>query len=92
MFLKEAGLFFKANQIVVKSNLFSILSNVTKLLTELDVQPAPEVEGKPFNISTINTAIYNYYIKNHKKDNTTLFYTTYENLSEAVNNLFKDYI
>ena len=58
---------------------------------ELDVQLAPEIERKPFNISTISITIYSYYIKNHKKDNTTLFYIIYENLSEVIDNLFKDY-
>ena len=50
------------------------------------------MKENPFNISTISPTIYSYYIKNYKKNGTTLFYIIYKNLSEIVNNLSKDYI
>ena len=43
-------------------------------------------------IFIINIVIYNYYLRNYKKENIILFYVIYKSLFKAVNNLLKDYI
>ena len=115
LFLKEAGLSFKASQLATESNLGpklepnlqpnllfnlalkllpklpSISLNIAKPATESDNNSVPDIENRPFNISTISAAAYNYYLKNHKKEGTTLFYAIYNSLAEAADNLLKDY-
>ena len=71
--------------------LFSISLNIIKLIIKYNNDSVLKVKEKPFNIFTINIAVYNYYFKNYKKEGTILFYTTYKSLTEAADNLLKDY-
>ena len=48
--------------------------------------------GNFFNIFIINIIIYDYDLRNYKKEGIILFYITYENLFKAVNYLLKNYI
>ena len=45
-----------------------------------------------FNIFIINIIIYNYYLRNYKKENIIFFYAIYKSIFKAADNFLKDYI
>ena len=69
----------------------SISLNIAKPTTKSNNNSVLNVKDKPFNIFIISTAAYNYYLKNYKKEKIILFYTIYDSLAEAADNLLKDY-
>ena len=69
-----------------------VSSKLTELATKPQIDSIPKKEEKLFNISIINIAIYDYHLRNYKKEGIILFYIMYESLSEAADNFLKDYI